>query len=221
MARRCHFPPRIVWVPWFKRHGYRLAPGSRALTRSKGIGFQPTWLRKAHYPIQCGSVRSGWRSPSLCFVTATRLPHFCRCSSGSLIVGGRPPVAKNREYRQVEVYNSPGEQQPPQENAQATTNSLLGKEGHSYRQGIESEQIDCGIANSHSPPWARLGLEAVYSGLNKLVRSGSRTQITLKRDLLPRCSTQSRSPARTCLVIPDSKAPLSLSLLATASCVNG
>jgi hypothetical protein len=150
MARRCHFPPRIVWVPWFKRHGHPLVPGSRVLTRSKGIGFRPIWLRKAHDPIQCGSVQSGWRSPSLCFLTATRLPHFCRSSYGSLIVAGRPPIAKNREYRPVAAYNSPGKQQPPQENAQATTNSLLGNEKGSgrpsYRAELEPLSCESGAA---------------------------------------------------------------------------
>lgn len=51
--------------------------------------------------------------------------------------------------------------------------------------------------------------------------SESLTHTTLKRDLLPACSTQSRSPGRTCRVMPESKAPLSLTLLATASCANG
>src|SRR5438067_12967138 len=51
--------------------------------------------------------------------------------------------------------------------------------------------------------------------------SESLTHTTLKRDLLPPCWTQSKSPDLTCLVMPDSKAPLLPMVLAMASCVNG
>jgi hypothetical protein len=51
--------------------------------------------------------------------------------------------------------------------------------------------------------------------------SESLTQTTLKRDLLPPCSTQSKSPGRTCLVMPESKPPFALTLVAIASCANG
>lgn len=46
------------------------------------------------------------------------------------------------------------------------------------------------------------------------------TQTTLKRDFLPPCSTHIRSPDRMGRVIPDSKAPLLLSPVATTFCVN-
>jgi len=45
-------------------------------------------------------------------------------------------------------------------------------------------------------------------------------QTTLKRDFLPQCSTQRRSPGRSGRVIPDSKAPLLLSRVATTFCIN-
>jgi hypothetical protein len=44
--------------------------------------------------------------------------------------------------------------------------------------------------------------------------SESLTQTTLKRDFLPRCSTQIMSPDRTCRLMPDSKAPALLMLVA-------
>src|SRR5437016_4043379 len=46
------------------------------------------------------------------------------------------------------------------------------------------------------------------------------TQTTLKRDFLPPCLAQRTSPDRIGRVIPESKAPLLLSLLATTFCVN-
>jgi len=71
-----------------------------------------------------------------------------------------------------------------------------------FAQGQSSVSIRCMAA------WISWGVSSLL------------TQTTLKRDFLPPCSTHTRSPDRMGRVIPDSKAPLLLSPVATTFCVN-
>src|SRR6266699_5057296 len=71
------------------------------------------------------------------------------------------------------------------------------------------------LAQGHDSVFIRCMAAWISWGVSEFL-----TQTTLKRDFLPPCSTQRTSPDRMGRVIPDSKAPLLLSLVATTFCVN-
>jgi hypothetical protein len=87
----------------------------------------------------------------------------------------------------------PGERYPPKR---------IGNSIHIFAQGQGSDFIRCMAA------WINWGVSEFL------------IQTTLKRDFLPQCSTHRRSPGRNGRVIPDSKAPVLLSRVATTFCIN-